>query len=84
MPTTLLTNWSFANATNTAVTAVIGPVGPEHCILVPPRIDATEAMIAADIIPAKAPLPDKIPNAAPRLSATKLTVRAATIFCKIT
>jgi hypothetical protein len=39
--------------------------------------------MAEDIIPAKAPLPERTPKAAPKLKATKLTVKAATIFCII-
>ena len=71
---------SCENATKTAVTAVIGPVGPEHWILVPPSSDVIEAIMAAEIMPVKAPLPESIPNAAPKLKATKLTVKAAITF----
>ncbi len=69
---------SCANATTTAVTAVIGAVGPEHWMRVPPSSDVIDAMMAAEMMPANAPRPERIPNAAPRLIATKLTVRPAT------
>ena len=72
---------SCANATTTAVTVVMGPVGPEHWTLVPPSREVMNAMMAADIIPAKAPLPDKRPKAAPSVRATKLTVKPAIRFC---
>jgi len=72
---------SCAKATTSAVTVVIGPVGPEHWIRVPPKADVTRAISAAESIPAKAPLPESKPNAAPNVSATKLTVKPATTFC---
>ena len=36
-----------------------------------------DAMMAAEMMPANAPRPERIPNVAPRLIATKLTVRPA-------
>jgi len=82
-PGSCVSSWSCAKATRVAVTAVIGPVGPEHWIRVPPISDVIKAITAAESIPANAPRPDKSPNAAPRLNATKLTVNAATTFCII-
>ena len=57
-----------------AATTLIGAVGPEHWTRVPPNSEVSIDMIPADIMPAKAPLPERMPKAAPRLSATKLTV----------
>ena len=62
-----------------ADTAVIGAVGPDACSRVPPKMEVMIGMTAAPIIPAKAPRPDIVPNAAPRLSAAKLTVSPAII-----
>jgi hypothetical protein len=44
---------------------------------VPPNIPVIIGITAAAIIPAKAPRPDIIPNAAPKASAAKLTVKPA-------
>ena len=59
---------------------VIGAVGPEHCTRVPPNRAVTTAMIPAEIMPANAPRPERRPNAAPKLMATKLTVRPTSTF----
>src|SRR5690606_6195366 len=68
---------SYANATDKAETAVIGAVGPEAWMRVPPKIDAMIGITAAPIMPANPPLPDMTPKAAPSEIAAKLTVRPA-------
>ena len=55
----------------------MGAVGPDACILVPPKIDVIIGMIAAANIPAKIPLPDCNQNAAHNESAANDTVRPA-------
>jgi hypothetical protein len=57
-----------------AATTLIGAVGPEHWTRVPPNSEVSIDMIPADTMPAKAPLPERMPKAAPKLSATTLTV----------
>jgi hypothetical protein len=61
----------------TAVIAVMGAVGPDACNRVPPKIEVMIGITAAPIIPANAPLPDIVPNAAPKERAAKLTVSPA-------
>ena len=67
-------------AITTILTAVIGAVGPEHCTRVPPNREVTTETRPAEIIPTVAPRPERMPKAAPRLRATKLTARPTTIF----
>ena len=57
-----------------AVTVVIGAVGQDACILVHPNKEVMIGIIAAANIPAKIPLHDWSPNAAPNESAAKETV----------
>lgn len=74
---------ALLNPTTAAITVVMGPVGPLHCMRVPPRAEVIDAMRAAENIPAKAPRPERTPKAAPSERATKLTVSAAIRFLKI-
>ena len=63
--------------TSMTITAVIGAVGPEHWTRVPPMAAVMSAIMPAERIPGSAPRPLITPNAAPRLMATKLTVKPA-------
>jgi hypothetical protein len=60
------------------VITLIGAVGPEHCTRVPPIMAVTSEIRPVEIMPALAPRPERMPKAAPRLRATKLTVRPTT------
>jgi len=55
----------------------MGAVGPEAWIRVPPKSEVIIGITAAPIMPAKAPLPDITPKAAPNERAAKLTVKPA-------
>lgn len=59
------------------MTVVIGAVGPDACILVPPSKDVMIGIRPAASIPAKIHLQDCKPNAAPNESAAKETVNQA-------
>lgn len=74
---------SKAMATTVAATTLMGAVGPEHWTRVPPNRAVTREMMPAEIIPAAAPRPDRIPKAAPRLRATKLTASPTTTLRQI-
>lgn len=63
-----------------AATTLIGAVGPEHWTRVRPNSEVSIDMIPADIMPAKAPLPERMPKAAPRLTVNptmRLRIKAA-------
>jgi hypothetical protein len=52
------------------VTAVIGAVGPEICVLVPPKRAAKKLIKIAPYNPALGPIPELTPKASARGSAT--------------
>ena len=54
----------------TILTAVIGAVGPEICVLVPPRRAAKKLKNIAPYKPAVGPNPEETPNAKAKGSAT--------------
>ena len=67
-----------------AITTVIGPVGPEICVGVPPKKEAKNPNMIAPYIPAVAPSPLATPNARPNGSATTAAVKPPKIFfCKL-
>jgi hypothetical protein len=57
-------------AITTMLTAVIGAVGPEICVLVPPKSAAKKLIKIAPYNPALGPNPDETPKASAKGSAT--------------
>ena len=57
-------------AITTILTAVIGAVGPEICVLVPPKRAAKKLIKIAPYSPAVGPKPDETPNANAKGNAT--------------
>ena len=69
----LETSPSFAAiipAITTILTAVIGAVGPEICVLVPPKSAAKKLINIAPYKPALGPKPEETPNAKAKGKAT--------------
>ena len=57
-------------AITTILTAVIGAVGPEICVLVPPKREAKKLMKMAPYKPAEGPNPEETPKASANGNAT--------------
>ena len=58
-----------------AITTVIGPVGPEICVEVPPNKAAKKPTIIAPYKPGNGPKPEATPNAKAKGKATTAAVK---------